>query len=71
MNKLLAEFDVDKIDNSNIDVSCLGKRRLHLNNIGTVKLALNFINFFCKTFCNAHFARKSLSMVHKTLSTIV
>ena len=29
LNKLLAEFDIDKIDNSNIDdVSCLGKRAL-------------------------------------------
>ena len=36
LHKLLAEFDVDKTDNSNIDVSCLGKRRLHLNNMGTV-----------------------------------
>ena len=43
LNKLLAEFDVDKIDNSNIDVSCLEKRILHLNNMGTGKLALNFI----------------------------
>ena len=34
LNKLLAELDVDKIDNSNIDVSCLGKRGLHLNSIG-------------------------------------
>ena len=45
LNKLLAEFDVDKIDSSNIDVSCLGKRGLHLNNMGTGKLALNFIKF--------------------------
>ena len=28
LNELLAELDVDKIDNSNIDVSCLGKRGL-------------------------------------------
>ena len=70
LNKLLAELDVDKIDNSNIDVSCLGKRGLHLNSIGTGKLALNFIKFL-KAFCNADFARKSLGMVHKTLSTLV
>ena len=70
MYKLLAEFDVDKIDNSNTDVSCLGKRRLHLNNMGAVKVALNFVKFL-KAFCNAHFARKSLCMVHKTLSTLV
>ena len=70
LNKLLAEFDVDKIDSSNIDVSCLGKRGLHLNNMGTGKLALNFIKFL-KAFCNAYFARKSLSIVHKTLSTLV
>ena len=45
LNKLLAEHDVDKIDNSNIDVSCLEKCRLHLNIIGTGKVALNFIKF--------------------------
>ena len=61
-NKLLTELDVDKIDNSSIDVSCLRKRGLHLNSIGTGKLALNFITFL-KTFCNADFAKKSLSMV--------
>ena len=70
LNKSLAEFDVDEIDNSNIDVSCLGKRGLYLNSIGTGKLALNFIKFL-KTFCNADFVRKSLSMVYKTLSTLV
>ena len=46
LNKLLAEFDVDKIDNSNIDdATCLGKRRLgkQLNITRTVKSALNFI----------------------------
>ena len=70
LNKLLLEFGFDKIDNSNIDVSCLGKRGLHLSNTGAGKLALNFIKFF-KAYCNADFARKSLSMVHKTLSTLV
>ena len=70
MNKLLAEHDVDKIDNSKIDVSCLGKRGLHLNSLGTDKLGLNFIKFL-KAFCNADFAKKSLGMVHKTLSTLV
>ena len=69
MNKLLAEFDFNKIDNSNIDVSCLGKRGLHLNNTETCKLALNFIKFL--KACNADFARRSLSIVHKTLSTLV
>ena len=65
LNKLVAELDVvDKIDNSNIDVSCLGKCGLHLNSIGTGKLALNFIKFL-KAFCNADFARNSLRMVHK------
>ena len=69
-NKLLTELHVDKIDNSNVDVSCLGKRGLHLNSIGTGELALNFVKFL-KAFCNAGFAKKSLSMVHKTLSTLV
>ena len=64
LNKFVAELDVDKIDNSNIDVSCLGKRGLHLNSIGTGKLALNLIKFL-KAFCNADFARNSFSMVHK------
>ena len=40
LNKLLAEFVVDKIDNSNIDVSCPGKYGLYLHNTGTGKLAL-------------------------------
>ena len=55
LNKLLAEFDVDKIDNSNIDdVSCLGKRGFgkQLNITGTIKPALNFIKFL-KAFCSA------------------
>ena len=70
LKKLLADFDVDKLDNSNIDVSCFGKRGLHLNNMGIGKLALNFIKCL-KAFCDTDFARKSLSMVHKTLSTLV
>ena len=70
LNKLLTKLDVDKIDNSKFDVSCLGKRGLHLHSKGTGKLALNFINFL-KAFCNADFAKKSLSMVDKTLSTLV
>ena len=70
LNKLLAELDVDKIDNSNIDASCFGKRGLHLNSIRTGKLALNFIKFL-KAFCNADFARKSRGMVHKTLTILV
>ena len=69
LNKLLAELDVDKIFNSNIDTSRLGKLGLYLNSIGTGKLALNLIKFL-KAFCNADFARKSLSMVHKTPSTL-
>ena len=32
LNKLLVEIDFDEIDNSNIDVSYLGKRSLHLSN---------------------------------------
>ena len=36
LNKLLAELDVEKIDNSNIVASCLGKCGLHLNSIGTL-----------------------------------
>ena len=43
LNKSLAEFVVDEIDNNNIEVSCLGKRGLHLNNTRTSKIALNFI----------------------------
>ena len=70
LNKLLAESDFDKIGNSNVDVSCLGKRGLHLNNMGTGKLALDFIKFL-KAFSSADFATKSFCMVHKTLSTLV
>ena len=46
LNRLLAELDVDKIDNNNIDVSCFGKCRLHVSSIGTGKLTLNFIKVF-------------------------
>ena len=70
LNKLLTKLDVDKIDNSKFDVSCLGKCGLHLNSKGIGKFALNFIKFL-KAFCNADFAKKSLSMVHKTPSTLV
>ena len=70
LNKLLAEIDANKIDNSNTDVSCLRKRGLHLDSIRTGKLALNSMKFL-KVFCNADFARESLSMVHKTHSTLV
>ena len=45
LNKLLAELDVDRTDNSMGDLSCLGKHGLYLNSIGTGKLALNFIKF--------------------------
>ena len=38
--------------------------------MGTGKLALNFIKVL-KAFCNVDFARKSLSMVPKTLSNLV
>ena len=51
-------------------MAAISKCRLYLNSIGTGKLALNFIKFL-KAFCNADFARKSLGMVHKTLSTLV
>ena len=42
----------------------------NVNNTGTSTLAFNFIQFL-KAFCNVDFARKSLSMVHKTFSTLV
>ena len=68
LNKLLSKFDVNKIDNSNIDIirvlSC------HLNDTGSDKLGLKFVKFL-KAFSNADFVRKSLSVVHKTLSTLV
>ena len=41
LNKLLAEFDIDEIGNSNINVSSPGKRGLHLNNSASFK----FCNF--------------------------
>ena len=67
LNKLLAEFDVDKIDNSNIDdASYLGKRGFgkQLNFTGTIKPALNFIKFL-KAFCNAE------NYVSQTLGILV
>ena len=70
MNKLIAKLDFDKTDNNNINVSCLGKRRFHLNNTGIGKITLNFIKFL-KAFCKIDFARKPFSMAQKTLSALV
>ena len=66
-NKLLAEFDVnDRI----VEISCLGKCGIHLNNTRRGRLTLIFMNFL-RAFYKACFARKSLSIVHKTLSSLV
>ena len=50
-NNTLREFDIylkrnitDIIVNDNIDVSCLGRRDLHLNPKGSGRLAINYIS---------------------------
>ena len=45
LKKLAIELDVPIIDNSNIDISCLSSRKLHLNRKGDSILARNFINY--------------------------
>ena len=37
--------NISVIDNSNLDVSCLSRKKLHLNEKGNSYLAMNFINF--------------------------
>jgi len=49
VNKKLRNFSnrnsIELIDNSNIELSCLSKKKLHLNVKGDALLAKNFINF--------------------------
>lgn len=49
INKKIKEFakvkNVELIDNSNLDTSCLSRRMLHMNDKGNSYLANNFINF--------------------------
>ena len=42
---MLRDGPVPFIDNSNIDKSGLGQRKLHLNSKGTARLAMNYLNF--------------------------
>jgi hypothetical protein len=48
LNRHLKESSLDLINNSNVAFNCLGRRGLHLNNLGTGKLAINIINFIRK-----------------------
>ncbi len=43
--KLAKEQGIPIIDNSNVDISCLSARKLHLNKKGDSTLARNFVNF--------------------------
>ena len=49
INKKLENFsnlnDIELVDNSNIGLNCLSKKKLHLNIKGDAQLAKNFINF--------------------------
>ena len=45
LKKLAVEIDIPIIDNSNIDISCLSSRQLHLNRKGDSVLARNFIRY--------------------------
>ena len=49
INKKLENFsnlnDIELVDNSNIGLNCLSKKKLHLNIKGDAQLAKKFINF--------------------------
>ena len=45
LKELCEENLIDFIDNSNIDESCLGERKLHLGKKGNAYLASNFIKY--------------------------
>ena len=45
LKKLALEVGIPIIDNSNIDISCLGSRKLHLSRVGDSVLARNFIRY--------------------------
>ena len=46
-NEILAtQLNLKVLENTNIDVSCLGKKKLNLNQHGNSLLAGNFIRFF-------------------------
>ena len=53
LNREIKEFantmKISVINNSNLDVSCLSHKKLHLNEKGNAYLARNFLNFI-KTF---------------------
>ena len=53
LNREIREFastmKMSVIDNSNLDSSCLSRKKLHLNKKGNAYLARNFLNFI-KTF---------------------
>ena len=49
IKNLATKLNLKVIENTNIDMSCLGKKKLHLNQRGDSLLAGNFIRFF-KTY---------------------
>ena len=46
LKAFFAKNHIDLIDNSNLDVSCLGAKHLHLNKKGNSYLASSFIRYF-------------------------
>ena len=46
IKNLATQLNLKVIENTNIDVSCLGNKKLHLNQRGNSLLAGNFIRFF-------------------------
>ena len=42
---LAKEMEIVAIDNANLDVSCLSRKNLHLNEKGNSYLASDFLNF--------------------------
>ena len=48
IKQLAKELKIVLIDNANLDVSCLSRKKLHLNEKGNSYLASNFLNFIRK-----------------------
>ena len=68
LNSLLSESSLDIIDNSNIGHSFLGMHRLHLNEHGAGKLALNFVKRI-RSILNSAPAKQKLKEIHSKISS--
>ena len=68
LNSLLLASSLDIIDNSNIGHSFLVMHGLHLNELRTGKLALNFVKRIT-SLCNSGSAEQKLKKVHSKISS--